>query len=79
MKIETLFGKVLREVRKKRGISQESLALQSGLDRTFISLLERDLRQPTLSSIFQIAKALGIAPSELIKMVETKANENYKN
>lgn len=64
------FGAVLRELRLKRGLSQEKLALESGLDRTFISMLERGVRQPTLASIVALSKALGMRPSVLIQKFE---------
>ena len=41
-----------------------------GMDRTFISMLERGLRQPTLSSILTIAKALNVRSSKLVNAVE---------
>ncbi|MEH6421265.1 helix-turn-helix transcriptional regulator [Pseudomonas sp. CGJS7] len=50
---------VLRQVRVGRGISQEDLALESDLDRTYISVLERGLWQPTLTTPIVLAKALG--------------------
>jgi transcriptional regulator with XRE-family HTH domain len=65
-----IFGKVLRELRENNSISQEKLAEYCDLDRTYISLLERGQRQPTITTIFKLAKALKIAPSELIKLVE---------
>ena len=68
--LQKKFGKVLRESRLKKSLSQEDLALECGLDRTFISMLERGLRQPSLSSIFIISEVLGIKPSRLIKKVE---------
>jgi transcriptional regulator with XRE-family HTH domain len=71
--IEIIFSKVLKQLRTERKISQERLAELCNLDRTYISLLERGLRQPTLSTIFKISQALEITPSELIKIVE---NEN---
>jgi transcriptional regulator with XRE-family HTH domain len=40
------------------------------MDRTFVSMLERGVRQPALSSIFALAKALGIAPGELVERAE---------
>ena len=64
------FGTVLRSVRHEKGLSQERLALECGLDRTFISMMERGRRQPTLSSIFSLAKALSIRPSKLLALVE---------
>ena len=62
MKPENAFAEVLKATRKKHGFSQEKLALQGGLDRTFISLLERGLRQPSLTTILQIADALDEQP-----------------
>lgn len=64
------FGKVLRKHRKKANFSQEQLALQCNLDRTYIGFLERAQRQPSIFTIFVIYKDLNIAPYELIKEVE---------
>lgn len=66
---EQAFGMVLRDLRQARSLSQETLALESELDRTFISLLERGLRQPSLTTILQLAGPLGIAPEELVAAV----------
>lgn len=68
--IVEVFGKVLRELREANYISQEKLAEYCELDRTYISLLERGLRQPTITTIFKLAKALNISPSKLIEKVE---------
>jgi transcriptional regulator with XRE-family HTH domain len=64
------FGRVLREVREEKQISQEKLAEYANLDRTYISLLERGLRQPSLTTLFSLAYALSISPSDFIKKVE---------
>jgi len=66
----SIFGKVLREQRVLKKLSQEKLAELCDLDRTYISLLERGLRQPTISTLFKIADALDLPPSELVKKVE---------
>lgn len=68
--LKSAFGGVLRDLRESAGLSQEKLALESGLDRTFISMLERGLRQPTLSTIFTVAEALGKRPSAMLAKVE---------
>lgn len=70
MDIEKAFGEVLKIARKKAKMSQEELAYNSNLDRTYISLLERGKRKPTINTVFSIAKALQILPHELIKMTE---------
>jgi transcriptional regulator with XRE-family HTH domain len=59
----------LRDLRQARSLSQEALALESGLDRTFVSLLERGLRQPSLTTILQLAGPLGVAPDDLVAEV----------
>jgi transcriptional regulator with XRE-family HTH domain len=64
--LSVAFGKVLREYRERAGLSQESLADAAELDRTFIGMLERGQRQPTLESLFRIAAALKVAPQTLI-------------
>jgi len=72
------FGAVLREVRKERGISQEDLGFESGYHRTYVSLLERGIKSPSLQTIFELSRALDIAPSELLARVSSPhaANRN---
>jgi transcriptional regulator with XRE-family HTH domain len=64
--IHRAFGRVLREYRLKSTLSQEELALDAGIDRTFVSLLERGKRQPTLQTVFRLAKVLGVSPATLV-------------
>jgi transcriptional regulator with XRE-family HTH domain len=59
------FGRTIRAIRDRRGLSQESLALQCGLDRTYISGIERGTRNPSLTNILRIAAALDVPPAEL--------------
>jgi len=66
------FSIVLKRLRKKLGISQELLAHEAGLDRTYISLLERGARSPSLITITRLAKSLQIRPSELLRMIEVE-------
>lgn len=51
-------------------MSQESLALESTVQRQFISLIERGENQPTITTIFRLASALKMRPSELITLTE---------
>jgi transcriptional regulator with XRE-family HTH domain len=59
-------GKKLRELRTESGLSQERLGEITGLDRTYISGIERGVRNPSLKNIEKLAKALKIPVSELI-------------
>lgn len=72
MTIEEAFGEVIRELRKARQISQEKLAEVSNLDRSFISLLECGHKQPSLITIFQLAKAFNISASKILSLTEEK-------
>lgn len=76
MKPEQAFGVILRLARSKKGLSQEQLALVSDLDRTFISMLERGQRQPSLTSILCISNALGIPASDLVQQTVEMMDEN---
>jgi len=68
--ISTVFGQVLREQRISRELSQEELALAADVDRTFVSQMERGIRQPTITTLIKLAGALGIQPSTLIVRME---------
>jgi len=67
--IEAAFGQVLRAHRTDKGLSQEALADAAGLDRTYISMLERGIRQPTLGSLFALADALGTTAGRMVTAV----------
>jgi transcriptional regulator with XRE-family HTH domain len=60
----------LRECRRNAGISQEQLAEAAGLDRSFISLVERGIQSPNIVVLLRIADVLGVAASELIAQTE---------
>jgi transcriptional regulator with XRE-family HTH domain len=64
------FGKVLRLLRKEAGLSQEQLALAAGIERNFVSLIERGINQPTIRIIFKLAGPLGVVPSKIMTLVE---------
>lgn len=64
------FGRVLRQLRVAAGLSQEQLGLESGVQRNFISLIETGQNQPTITTLFRLAHALKVKPSELIAQVE---------
>jgi transcriptional regulator with XRE-family HTH domain len=66
------FGKVLREARTAQGLSQEKLAELSDLDRTFISMIERGKRKPTLDTAHRLSGALGMKLSALIALAERR-------
>lgn len=64
------FGARLRTVRNRAGISQEMLADRADLDRTYISLLERGKRNPSLVCLARLAAALEVSVAELCDFPE---------
>jgi transcriptional regulator with XRE-family HTH domain len=60
------FGERLREVRQGAGVSQEKLAELAGLHRTYVSSVERGLRNVSLLNIDTLARALGVALADLM-------------
>ena len=64
------FGEVLRSYRKQRGLSQEKLAEMCDLDRTYISMLERAIHQPSLTAFLRLARALGMSATDMIESVQ---------
>ena len=65
----TVFGEQLRQLRKAAGLTQEELAFRVGLDRTYISLLERGIKSPTLNTFFRLCKVLNQQPAAVIAQV----------
>lgn len=65
MDIRALIGQNLRELRQARSLSQEDLAFECGLHRTYISGIERGARNPTATVIEKIAIALRVRPAAL--------------
>ena len=64
------FGKAVRRVRQRRGISQERLAELAGIHRTYIGDVERGTRNLALVNMTRIAEALGLRLSDLIREME---------
>ncbi|MEK4078798.1 helix-turn-helix domain-containing protein [Solibacillus sp. FSL K6-1126] len=69
----------MRKHRKAANLSQEQLALQCELDRTYIGMLERAERQPSLNTIFIICDVLNIQPNIIVKEVELMLEKNNRH
>ena len=68
--LERTFGLVLRQLRESKKLSQEELADQCSIHRTYVSQLERGLKSPTLRLIWQICESLNVSPMSMITNVE---------
>ena len=67
MDMRRLLGQNVRQFRTRLGISQEELGFRSGLHRTYVSGIERGVRNPTVVIIGRLAKALDVNPALLIQ------------
>jgi transcriptional regulator with XRE-family HTH domain len=73
--MERTLGREIKRVRESLQKSQEALAFDAGIHRTYVSLIERGRKSPTLTVIAKLAKALNIRPSELLRRVEDQVDQ----
>lgn len=64
------FGKVLRRRRVEAGFTQEQLAHEAELQRNYVSLMERGINQPTITTLIKLANPLGCTAAEIVDEVE---------
>lgn len=67
MELRAIFAANIKRLRKERGMSQEDLAFESGLHRTYISGIERGIRNVGLDNVAVIAGALRVSPDLLLR------------
>ena len=67
MDVVTLMGLNVRHHRKLKGLTQEQLALECGMERSYVSDLERGQRNPTVKALGRLSDALGIEPKALLE------------
>lgn len=69
-RLTTRLGVAVREAREAAGMSQMTLAEEADLHPTYVSVVERGLKSPTIFTLTKIANALGKRPSELLRMAD---------
>jgi transcriptional regulator with XRE-family HTH domain len=69
MDLVQLLGENVRRLRKAKGLSQEELALEAGMKRSYVSDLERGTRNPSVRAVGRLATALGVEPGELLQAI----------
>lgn len=72
MDVVQLLGANVRHHRKLKRLSQEELAARAGMERSYVSDLERGVRNPSVRALGRLAEALSVAPHELLLL----PNEN---
>ena len=66
MDIKAVVGKNVRQYRELKGLSQEELAFDADMHRTYVSGVERGIRNPTVLIVAKLAQALGVEPCKLL-------------
>ncbi|MGE0252881.1 MAG: helix-turn-helix domain-containing protein [Dongiaceae bacterium] len=67
MSIQTRLGRNIRKLRESKKMSQEELGFEADLDRTYVSGVERGVRNPTILVLEKFAKALGVGVGKLVE------------
>ena len=67
---EASFGRILREFRENRDLSQEELGFRSGYHRTYIGQLERGEKSASMRTLFNLADTLGVSATQFLSRVE---------
>lgn len=70
--IKQIIGKTVKAIRIKKGLSQEDLAHECNVDRSYISMIEVGRNEPSVTKIFELCKGLKIKPSDFFKLVESE-------
>jgi transcriptional regulator with XRE-family HTH domain len=65
--LRDILAKNMRRLRAARGLTQEALAYDSGINRTYLSAVERSERNVSIDNVARIAKALQVEPWKLLK------------
>jgi len=73
-----MLGDELKKARTAAQLTQEELSYAAEIDRTYVSMLERNKKSPTVDVLFRICKALGVSASEVIARVERSAKSTRK-
>ena len=68
MDLTQILGRNVRDWRKRRSMSQEGLALECGMKRSYISDIERGTRNPSIKALARLAEALQVEPEVLVRL-----------
>lgn len=69
---------MLRNLRKAKGLSQERLALEADVQRTYVSMLERGLNSVSIKVLFKLAPLLGVRPAEILSLVQDEIDTHRR-
>ena len=70
------FGARVRAARERLGLSQEALAHNAGIERSYVAQIEAGRRNPALENICKLAKALGVDAADLVRGLQARAGRS---
>lgn len=70
-----IIGKVIKEKRTQKGMTQDLLSGLAGIARTHLTMIENGTKQPNFETVWRIAIALGMKPSELVALIEAEDSD----
>ena len=73
-----IVGKVFQRIRDRKGLSQEVVSGLADIGRTHLSAIERGERRPTLDTLFKLAYALNMTPSDIVREIEKEVERTEK-
>lgn len=73
-KTDITLGKIISDLRRSAGLSQEELAVRADIHRTYVSQIERGLKSPTIVVLFKVSKALETTPSKILRLLEQQTD-----
>ncbi|TCP15964.1 helix-turn-helix domain-containing protein [Simplicispira metamorpha] len=76
MRLEEAFGRLLKEQRSLKNLTQADLALRSGIAVSFVSRMERCAACPTIDTLFKLARALDVPPEILVSQLRERLVES---
>ena len=72
MKLRAIVARNLRVLRKQKGLTQEELAFQAGINRNYVGQIEREEKSPTVDVIEKLSGSLGVSPAAMLSRVAVK-------
>jgi len=72
MKLRAIVARNLRVLRKQKGLTQEELAFQAGINRNYVGQIEREEKSPTVDVIEKLSGSLGVSPAAILSRVANK-------
>jgi transcriptional regulator with XRE-family HTH domain len=76
--VSAMLGEILRREREAAGLSQDTVATRAGINRSYLSLLEHDVKSPTVNVLLRVCAAMGASAGKILSEVEATPRKGKK-